>query len=145
MASQTEIRKCISEQIVAALEQGSKPWRKPWSAGDNCGYPSNISSKKLYRGINPLLLELSAQKHGFSSKWWGTFKQWQAIGGQVQKRPNDVPSGEWGTRVIFYKPIKVTKKTKEGNDKESTFPILREYTVFAPIRLTALTSFVVVP
>lgn len=130
MSTQNEIRERISQQIVDALEKGVRPWRKPWIAGQNTGFPTNVASSKQYRGINPLLLQLSVHKHGFSSKFWGTYNQWSSIGGQVQKRPNDVPAGSWGTKVIFYKPVAITKKKANGEETESTFPLLREYTVF---------------
>lgn len=123
MASQAAIRERISEQ-------GVPPWRKPWAIGENAGFPTNVASQKQYRGVNPLLLQLSAERHGFSSKYWGTYQQWKSLGGQVQKRPGDVPAGSWGTKVIFYKPVQITKKNAKGEDEESTFPLLREYTVF---------------
>lgn len=53
MTSQAEIREQVTNQIVEALQQGVVPWRKPWSALENTGYPMNAISKKLYTGINP--------------------------------------------------------------------------------------------
>jgi len=130
MSAQNAIRERISGEIVAALQQGTMPWRKPWADLANSGYPMNVVSKKLYRGINPLLLQLAAQRRNFTSKWWGTYQQWAGIGCQVMKRPADVQPGAWGTKVIFWKPIKTTKKDAKGEEKDSTFPLMREYTVF---------------
>ena len=45
------------------------------------------------------------------------------------KRPADVPSGEWGTAIIFWKPLKITDE-KEDGDEEKTIFMLRGYTVF---------------
>ena len=89
----------------------------------------NIVSKKKYRGINPLLLEIAAMRHGLKGKWWATYNQWKELGGQVMKRPDNVPSGEWGTAIIFCKPLKITDE-KEDGDEEKTIFMMRGYTVF---------------
>jgi len=130
MSAQNDIRERVTNEIVEALQHGTAPWRKPWNNLENSGYPTNAVSKKLYRGINPLLLQFAAQRRGFTSKWWATYQQWAGIGCQVMKRPADVPAGAWGTKVILWKPIKTTKKNSNGEDKETTFPLMREYTVF---------------
>jgi antirestriction protein ArdC len=130
MPSQAEIREEVTNQIVQALQQGVVPWRKPWSALENTGYPMNAVSKKLYQGINPILLQLAAHKRGYQSKWWATYRQWADMGLQVMKRPSHVPPGKWGTKIIFWKPITTIKKNGDGKDEERTFPLLREYTVF---------------
>lgn len=130
MSAQSEIRERVTGEIVAALQQGTLPWRKPWSDLENGGFPTNAVSKKLYRGINPWILQFASQRRNFTSKFWATYNQWAGIGCQVMKRPSDVPSGSWGTKIIFWKPIKTTKKNAKGDEKESTFPLMREYTVF---------------
>lgn len=69
MASQQRIRESITDQIVAALESGDiPPWRRPWKVGPNAGFPANVVSKKAYRGINPILLDMAAALHNLSSK-----------------------------------------------------------------------------
>ncbi len=131
MPTPTEIRKQITSQIVAALEQNLLPWRKPWTTSTNSGRPANVLSKKPYSGINPLLLELHAQKHGFASRHWGTFRQWQEIGGAVTKRPDHVQPGHWGAQIVFYKPMPrtvVNRDTGETEEKDSF--LLRTYAVF---------------
>ena len=130
MPSQAEIREKISKQIVAALQAGTPPWRKPWTNDKNAGFPANIVSKRRYSGINPLLLELAARKHGFQSKWWATYGQWQQLGGQVKKRPDDVPAGEWGSKIVFFRPVKKVRKDDDGREKKEQYLVLREYTVF---------------
>ena len=89
MPNQNDIRQAITNQIIAALESGSvPPWRRPWRLGKNAGAPANVVSKRSYRGLNPILLDLaSAEKHGFTSKWWGTFNQWKSTGRQGHAPP----------------------------------------------------------
>jgi antirestriction protein ArdC len=131
MSSQTELRTQITAQIVDALTAGGlPPWRQPWRADKNCGTPANVISKRSYTGINPLLLAIAAQKRNLQSRWWGTFNQWKELGGQVKARPAHVPSGRWGTQIVFCRPISKTETTADGEEKDKTFFFLRTYTVF---------------
>jgi len=131
MAVQNELRQQITDQIVAALESGDvPPWRRPWRVDRNAGFPANVASKKPYRGINPILLEMASARHGLNSKWWGTFNQWKALGGRIMKRPADVPEGQWGTQIVFWSPITKTSKDDTGQEEEDRFFVLKSYTVF---------------
>src|SRR5690242_1337304 len=117
MPTQSDIRQRVTQQIIEALQKGVAPWRKPWSGLENTGLPTNVISGKPYSGINPLLLQLAAQERGFQAKWWGTYQQWQSLGAQVRKRPGNVPPGQWGTRVIFFKPVTKVKQTEQGEEE----------------------------
>lgn len=132
MPTQNEIRQRITTEIVAALESGKlPPWRKPWQCSDaNTGHPCNAVSKRRYSGVNPILLDIAAHRHGLQSKWWGTFRQWQKLGGSVKRRPDHVPSGKWGTSVVFCKPITETDRDENGEVVEDKFFMLRTFTVF---------------
>ena len=131
MSNPNELRQKITDQIVKALEGDLIPWRRPWSLSRNAGRPANAISKKSYTGINPLLLQLHAMRHGFTSKWWGTFDQITELGGSVRKRPSDVEPGDWGCKIVFMKPV--SKKVKDkttGEEKREGFTVMRTYTVF---------------
>ncbi|MEI7684849.1 MAG: ArdC-like ssDNA-binding domain-containing protein [Planctomycetota bacterium] len=141
MISQSDIRKHVTDEIVSMMEQGVAPWRRPWIESANSGSPTNIVSKNPYHGVNPMLLNCSAMRRGFSSKWWGTFRQWQSLGGHVKARPADIPPGQWGTKIILYRPIMTIKTDAEGNEKESTFPLLRQFTVFNSDQVSGLDQF----
>jgi antirestriction protein ArdC len=131
MPSQSDIRQAITNQIIAALESGSvPPWRRPWRLGKNAGAPANVISKRSYQGLNPILLDLASQTHGFSSRWWGTFNQWKSLGGRVMARPSHVQPGKWGCQICFWSPITRTVRTEEGEEEEDKFFVLRLYTVF---------------
>jgi antirestriction protein ArdC len=133
MPSQDQIRDQITNQIIEALEKGGiPPWRQPWIGTANAGRPANVVSSKPYRGINPLLLSLHQQRHGFRSKWYGTFKQWQDMGGRIMRRPADVPPGQWGCGIIFYCPItKTITDPTTGEQTEEKYPLLKTYSVFS--------------
>ena len=132
MSNPRQIREEITAKIIAALEKDLLPWRRPW-ASSNAGQHSNASTKKSYRGVNPLLLQLHAAALGFTSNWWATFNQWKQLGCSVNRRPDDVEAGHWGTTLAVYIPI--VKKAEEPTDdddeeEESTFWILKRFTVF---------------
>jgi antirestriction protein ArdC len=124
MISQSEIRQRITDKIVEALKSGVAPWRRPWTSDGNSGTPSNAVSNRAYRGINILLLELAALEHGYDSRWWASYRQWQGLGGQVRR-------GEHGSQIVFYRPVvrKVTTNDA-GEEKTASFPILRTWTIF---------------
>lgn len=131
MSSQNELRTAITAQIVDALTAGGlPPWRQPWKADRNCGTPTNVVSKKNYSGINPLLLAIASEKHGFKSRWWGTFKQWKEMGALVKARPNNIAPGKWGTAIVFCRPINKTETLPDGEEKDTMFFMLKSYTVF---------------
>lgn len=131
MPTQNEIRQSITNRIIEALQSGDTlPWRKPWCNDLNAGFPANLISKRNYRGINPLLLEIASMRHNFKSRWWATWNQWQDLGGRVVKRPDDVPPGSWGTTIVFCKPVVKTVTDDNGEEDEEKFFILRTYSVF---------------
>jgi antirestriction protein ArdC len=123
MSKQQELRESITNQIIAAIEGGSLPWRRPWSISANAGAPCNASSRRLYRGVNPMVLQLSADRQGFRSRFWATFRQWQSIGCSVMK-------GQKGTQITFSTPITKTTIDRKGDEQEEKFWILRAFTVF---------------
>ncbi|MCR5890384.1 ssDNA-binding domain-containing protein [Hymenobacter sp. J193] len=104
----------VTDRIVASLEGGIIPWRKPWNAG--AGAPRNYISGHVYQSINAFLLSLTPYEHPL----FLTYKQAQAAGGQVRK-------GEKGMMVVFFSHI--LKENQQTGEKD-TFPLLRYSTVF---------------
>jgi antirestriction protein ArdC len=82
-----KVHTIITEKIIAALEAGVVPWRKPWAGG--AASPQNLVSKRPYSGINVLLLSLTAAGKGFTSPYWVTKNQVEAAGGAF--RPGQEP------------------------------------------------------
>lgn len=110
----------VAETVMEALDREIVPWRKPWSAGDDVH--RNPASGTLYRGINPMLLEMSAQAQGFTDRRWVTFKGAQQLKGKVRK-------GEKGTMVVFFRMASI-KEEVEGEQKTKLIPVLKHYVVF---------------
>jgi antirestriction protein ArdC len=130
MPSQNEIRERITNTIVESLKSGGlPPWRQPWANDKNAGFPTNVTGRR-YHGINPLLLQIAAMRHGFKSKWWGTFRQWDMLDGKVMKRPDDVEPGQWGTSIIFWSKTTKTEENDHGEEEKKTVFFMRTYVVF---------------
>ena len=121
--SSDDMRREITDKIITALAKGARPWSRPWNLDPNSGLPVNIVSKKRYSGINVLLLEMNALAFGYRSKYWGTYKQWTEMHGQVRK-------GQKGTAVVFYKIIEKDEPQQDGTIKKKKIFFLRNYVVF---------------
>lgn len=118
--SKFDIYQEVTDTIVAALEAGTIPWRKPWTFTGDRNAHQNYVSRRPYRGINPWLLELTCQTHGYTHPYWVTFKGAQKLGGNVRK-------GERSTLVVYWKMLKVQDK---DTGKDKTVPMLRYFRVF---------------
>ena len=114
---QNAIYQEITDQIISEMEKGAAPWVKPWSVESQAN--KNIVSGKEYQGVNRLILGMS----GFTSNAWGSFKQWQDLGGNVKK-------GEKGTKIVFYKPISKETINQQGETEKSAYACLKTYFVF---------------
>jgi antirestriction protein ArdC len=116
----------ITAEIIAAIEAGAGEWRMPWHHdGTAVTRPENISSGKRYRGVNVLALWIAAQAHGYADGYWGTYRQWLAIGAQVRK-------GERGATVVLWKQAKAAESddAKDGDDDVRRRVFARAFTVF---------------
>lgn len=133
----------ITDRILAELEQGTRPWLKPWSGGD-MATPGRTrplrATGQPYRGINVLLLWMEARASGFVSPSWMTYRQAQALGAQVRK-------GERGAAVVYYGDSSRTVRDEtNGEDREQAFRFLKTYTVFNVAQIDGLPErFRIVP
>lgn len=139
-----DIAEEITNRVIAALEEGTVPWRKPWSVrpGD---IHRNYTSQKAYRGINPFMLDLTAMAEGYGSAQWLTFKQAQAQSFRQYCKDNGLPitkdgkpnpesdkaykaaikanpsvymgvkKGEKATTVVYWHRYTFTPKNSEGS------------------------------
>ncbi|MDQ6367827.1 ArdC family protein, partial [Klebsiella pneumoniae] len=118
--TRADIYQTVTNNIIAALEGGVKPWSCPWQRVSGIsGLPSNYATGVAYSGMNIMLLWCSASKQGFSDSRWMTYKQAQVAGGQVRK-------GEHGTTAIFYTTL---EKENDAGEVEH-IPMLKTFTVF---------------
>nr|WP_313015625.1 zincin-like metallopeptidase domain-containing protein [Brucella intermedia] len=112
----------ITNKIVAALEQGTRPWFQPWGAAGTPVRPLRHNGVP-YRGINTVLLWMASQENGYSSPFWMTYKQSQELGGQVRK-------GERSALVVYAGAIEKTEQADNGEEIEKRIPFMKGYSVF---------------
>jgi antirestriction protein ArdC len=110
----SDLAQQITDKIIKLMEENDADWRRPW-LGD--GIAKNIVSEKSYRGVNIPILGLS----GYSSPWFGTYKQWAALGAQVRK-------SEKSTAIFFWKPLHIKDKETE---EDRQILMARSYAVFS--------------
>ncbi len=122
-----DVYQLITDKMIARLEQGFIPWKKPWAAS---GAACNYISKKPYRGINAILLNFCADK----LPYYLTFKQAVELGGKVIK-------GSKAEMVTYWNWLYADKATGRkltpeqarvlpaGNVKKMAF--LKYYNVFS--------------
>ena len=108
----TNVYEIITNRIIKQLEQGSAPWRKPWSAK----LPVNLISQKEYRGLN--VLTLASQ--GYPSRFWLTFNQATKLGGRIRK-------GEHASPVIYWNVGEEREYTTQDGEKRISKPFLLRY------------------
>jgi antirestriction protein ArdC len=119
-----DVYRKVTDSIITAIEQGVGQYRMPWTVRQDRGFsPISVGSAKPYRGINTLVLWAQAQSKGYGSAFWGTYQQWQAIGGQVRK-------GERGSPVVYWGTIDSTRGIDADEENSGTHLFCKGYTVF---------------
>lgn len=119
-----DIYQMVTDRVIAQLENGVVPWRKPWvvSAGtgsvDSRRCAVSHATGKPYSMLNQMLLMQPGE--------YATYKQVQAAGGHVKK-------GAKSSVIVFW--TKMTVKDEEHKDADGkpgikTIPVLRYYNVF---------------
>jgi antirestriction protein ArdC len=125
-AMRTDVYQKITDQIVSELEQGVRPWLKPWNAEHAAGRITRpLRGNGIpYQGINVLMLWSAALEKGFAAPIWMTFKQALEFKAHVRK-------GEQGSLVVYADKITRTETDADtGEDCERAIPFMKGYTVF---------------
>lgn len=131
-----DVYQTITDQIVSQLEQGVRPWQRPWDASHLAGRVSlpRRHNGVAYRGVNVLALWMQALEKGYAAAIWMTFKQALDLGGCVRK-------GEKGSLTVF--ADKITRNAVDGEaGEESPVDIhyMKGYTVFNVEQIDGLPS-----
>lgn len=116
----------ITNQIVAELEKGVRPWLKPWNAEHSAGRITRpLRGNGIpYRGINVVMLWSEAMEKGYAAPIWMTFKQAIELKACVRK-------GEKGSLVVYADKITRTETdAATGEENEFAIPFMKGYTVF---------------
>ena len=116
----------ITGIIINSLEQGVRPWIRPWNAEHAAGRITRPlrHNGQAYSGINILMLWAAAVGQGFAAPIWMTFKQALELNAHVRK-------GEKGSLVVYANSITKTEHDEAtGEDVEREIPFLKGYVVF---------------
>ena len=122
----TDVYTRVTQKIVADLEQGVRPWLRPWSAEHAAGKISRPlrHNGTPYAGVNVLMLWMEATAKGYTAPIWMTYNQAKELGAQVKK-------GEHGSLVVYANTFTKTETNQEtGQDEEHEIPFMKPYTVF---------------
>ena len=123
-AHQIDVYTRVTDQIIAALERGTKPWEPSWKNGSRTGGVMPLRACGIpYKGINILLLWIAAEKAAYHLPTWLTFKQALELGGCVRK-------GEKGTGIVYAGAREVEREAPSGESETDCIPFLKCYTVF---------------
>ncbi len=133
VSTRPDIYASVTGRIVAALEQGVRPWMKPWNAEHAAGRITRPLRHNMqpYRGINVLVLWMEAEAKGFAAPIWLTFQQAKELGGHVRK-------GEHGSPVVYASSFTKAEAGEDGAEVEQEIHFLKQYTVFNVEQVEAL-------
>jgi antirestriction protein ArdC len=113
----------VTNAIITAVEAGAGSYRMPWVIRQDRGFsPISVSTVKPYRGVNTLVLWAQSQSKGYTSALWGTYQQWQSLGGQVRK-------GEYGSPVVYWGTYE-TETVEDGDEPQARRMFAKGYSVF---------------
>ena len=87
-----DLYQVITNKVIELLEAGTVPWQRPWN---QYGLARNYATGHVYTGINAFLLNFFPS---FDVPFYLTYKQAQALGGQVRK-------GAKAETVYFFKTL----------------------------------------
>ena len=127
-----ELIEHVTNDLIAAIENGADTWHMPWHTIATNAQPRSIDDRP-YRGLNAVVLALTAATNGWPSGTWATYRGWQRHGAQVRR-------GERATHVLLWKPTRpATERDDSTNEPDdsgtSTSPrgrlVSRVFAVFA--------------
>jgi antirestriction protein ArdC len=110
----SKVYEIVTARVLEMMENGTAPWRKPWSSSVGNMRPCNIKGNQ-YRGGNYFLMAML----GDAIPVYLTFKQAQERGGSIRKGAKAIP-------VFFWNWAEV----ESANGDTAKVPFLRYYNVF---------------
>jgi antirestriction protein ArdC len=115
----TDTYELITKKLVALIQQGTIPWRKPWY---NVPF-ANIVSGHRYRGNNPLFLNIFVLENDWEKPLFATFKQAEEKKWLIKK----------GSKASYILSAGTSKKTvfdENGEEKDAFYNYYKWFPVF---------------
>jgi antirestriction protein ArdC len=124
----------FANRIIAELENGVKPWVRPWDPEKAGGpqAPFNPVTGKRYHGINVLILGMDMRAFQTGDPRWMTYQQAQGKDWQVRK-------GERSTTIFFTKPYEV--EDEDSDDGRKMIRVLKHYAVFHASQIDGVPAY----
>ena len=120
----TSIYETITNQIIAAIEEGAELYKMPWNSNrSDLMNPCNASTGRNYRGLNIVTLAIIAEARQYTGGTWATYQQWQENGCQVRK-------GEKSASVFFWKNLNEEREAEQTDEEAKSRFVARSYNVF---------------
>ena len=113
----------VTETVIKLLEEGTVIWQCSWYQR---GWPKNHLTQLHYRGWNLFFLNFHAERKGYPTANYLTFKQANQLGGTIKK-------GEKGVKIIYWatiKPKEDENATIESEDSKKSKLVPKTYIVF---------------
>ncbi len=126
----------ITNPIIEKIEQGDPAWKRLWRKNPGQGVRLRRHCGTPYTGINALYLWALGDVHGYASRYWMTFRQALALGGNVRK-------GESGAISVYYSSFKKTETNlSTGMAIEKDIRFLCHYHVFNADQIDGLARYI---
>ena len=126
MKTRIDLYARVTNAIIADLENGVRPWLKPWNAEHAAGRITRPlrAGGQPYKGINVLMLWGSAMTQNFTAPIWMTFNQAKELKANVRKDSK-------GSLVVYADRITRTEIAEGGEENERDIFFMKGYTVSA--------------
>lgn len=119
----------ITNIFLDGIKNKNLSFQKKWKPSSLMeDVPHNPKSKKAYKGMNSLILDIVHEEKMYDNNTWLTYAQIKEFGGTVRK-------GEKGTPIAFFTRSKKEEIVNEKGEKETLEtklkrPVFKQYTVF---------------
>jgi antirestriction protein ArdC len=131
-----DIYAAVTDRIVAALENGVRPWRQPWEGGDATARimrPLQHDGRP-YMGVNTIALWVEAAHRDYRSPYWISFRQAHILGGHVRK-------GEHHADTVYFDKKVATDRDENGEETQRQYRVIRAHQVFNAEQIAGLPEY----
>ena len=101
----------ITDELIGIIDRGVLPWRKPWCVGGS-SRPLRQSGEP-YQGINNFLLTMRTIMAGYTSPYWMTLRQANALEAKIIK-------GSRSSVVVYYGTTERNRTEGAPDDETET-------------------------
>ena len=115
-----EVTDRIVGEILAQMENGMVPWRKPWST--NGVLPTSGATGRVYRGLNLIFLMMEMQRRGYQGNRFYTQNAINKLGGFLK----DDAKPSLITKVTMIKTEKEQEVRKPDPENPGKFILVKE-------------------